>query len=102
MSKPATTASCWVSRRGVKTINPENRNTDYVPISCDTHSEYELAILRRRKLRLLWQEDNVIHDLWILPLDLQTRCGEEFLIGRNQAGETLTLRLDRIRARPTP
>ncbi len=82
--------------------NPENHNTDYVPISCDTHSEYELAILHRQKLQLFWHEKNVFHHQWILPLDLQTRCGEEFLIGRNEAGETLTLRLDRIRPRPIP
>ena len=86
----------------MKTTNPENYHTDYVPISCDTHSEYELAILRRQKLRLFWHESNVCHNEWILPLDFQTRRGEEFLIGRNEAGETLKLRLDRIRPRPMP
>jgi len=46
--------------------------TGYMPISCDLHSEYELAILRRQWLRLVWADGNVIHDEVVLPLDLKT------------------------------
>ena len=71
----------------------------YTPISCAGYSEYELAILHRQRLRLTWCEDNVIYDRVVMPLDLQTRNSEEFLICRDGADETLTIRLDRIRKR---
>jgi len=70
---------------------------DYVSISCATYSEYELAILHQQKLRLIWHEGNVIHDRVILPLDMQTRNHEEFLIGRDETGTAVTIRLDHIR-----
>ncbi|MEK7260980.1 MAG: hypothetical protein AAB068_02950, partial [Pseudomonadota bacterium] len=46
--------------------------TGYMPISCDLHSEYELAILRRQWLRLAWVNGDVIHNEVVLPLDLKT------------------------------
>ena len=53
----------------------------HVPISCDLHSEYELAILRRQWLRLVWSDEssakNVIHDQIVLPLDLKTANGDD-------------------------
>ncbi len=72
--------------------------TDYHPIDCGLHSEYELAIMHRQRLRLCWQDpDGTEHIEVIMPLDLQTRAGEEFLIVRTAAGERLHIRLDRIR-----
>ncbi|KPL27602.1 MAG: hypothetical protein AMJ72_07910 [Acidithiobacillales bacterium SM1_46] len=68
----------------------------YTPISCDRYSELELAILRRRRLRLRWAEGNVIEEDSVLPLDLQTRAGVEFLTCR-RGPDTLELRLDQIR-----
>ncbi len=50
----------------------EPSTTDYVPIACDLHSEYELAILHRQPLHLVWTDGNVIHDEIVLPLDLTT------------------------------
>ncbi len=70
---------------------------DYVPISCDLHSEYELAILRRQWLRLVWANRNVIHDEVVLPLDLKTANGEEFLVCRTKDSVTQTIRLDHVR-----
>ena len=69
----------------------------YVPISCDLHSEHELAILRRQWLRLVWADNNVIHDEVVLPLDLQAASGEEFLVCRTKGNVTQNIRLDRIR-----
>jgi Rho-binding antiterminator len=71
--------------------------TDYRPIDCAAYSELELAILRRRRLRLVWQEGNVYFDREVTPLDLQTRAHEEFLVCRGQDGETFRVRLDCIR-----
>ena len=55
--------------------------TGYMPISCDLHSEYELAILRRQWLRLVWSDENsarnTIHDQIVLPLDLKTVSGDD-------------------------
>lgn len=69
----------------------------YVPISCDLHSEYELAILRRQRLRLVWADSNVLHDDVVLPLDLKTAHQEEYLICRTQDDTLREIRLDQIR-----
>ena len=97
VSKPITKATCLKSTYGVKMTDGAKTGADYVSISCATHSGYELAILHRQKLRLVWYEGNVIHDRIILPLDLQTRNHEEFLIGRDETGTSVTIRLDHIR-----
>lgn len=68
----------------------------YVPIACTTHSHLELHILHRHRLRLRWHEGNIWRDQVILPLDLQTRRGEEFLIGQLPSGEEVRIRLDRL------
>lgn len=71
--------------------------TDYSPIDCGLHSEYELAIMHRRRLKLRWRDDSgVTHTETLLPVDLQTRNGEEFLIAENRDGERVQLRLDRV------
>jgi len=77
----------------------EPQNLDpYVPIACARYSEYEQAILHRQRLRLRWHVTNVHYDQMVRPLDLKTDKHEEFLICRNDAGEMLTIRLDRIRS----
>ncbi len=69
---------------------------DYQPIACALHSEYELAIMHRQKLQLKWHDAaGVTHSAIVLPLDLQTKNREEFLLvaydGRHES-----IRLDRI------
>ena len=71
--------------------------TGYVPISCDLHSEYELAILRRQWLRLVWTDRNVVHDEMVLPLDLKTAHHEEYLVCRTKDDTTHEIRLDHVR-----
>jgi len=71
--------------------------TDYQPIACGLYSRYELAVLRRTPLTLCWRgADGMSHLETLLPEDLVTRNGEEFLVLRNGAGEQLRVRLDRI------
>lgn len=72
--------------------------TDYRPIACDLHSEYELAIMQRRKLHLIWTENNVTYNQAVLPTDLQTANHEEFLICHLESGEPRRIRLDHIRS----
>ena len=78
--------------------------TDYRPIDCRSYAEFERAIVGRRQLRVCWQDpDGLDHLETVTPLDLETCRGEEFLHARTEAGETLRLRLDRIRrARTLP
>ncbi len=73
--------------------------TDYIPVPCAEYSVYELAIMHGEKLCLIWSEANVTYAQVITPLDLKTRNREEFLVCRNIIGETLIIRLDRIRRR---
>lgn len=68
----------------------------YAPIPCAVYSDYELAIMHRQRLRLAWRDGEGKHLAILLPLDLQTRSGAEFLIAQRATGETLSLRLDRI------
>lgn len=71
--------------------------TDYVPVSCARYAGFELAILHRRALRLVWIDGKVLRYGVLRPLDLQTRAGEEFLLCRDAEGAPLSIRLDRIR-----
>lgn len=71
--------------------------SDYTPIDCDLYSEYELAILRKWRLRIGWRDtQGLTHIETLLPRDLQTRHGEEFLIAETTTGERLEIRLDQI------
>ena len=69
--------------------------TDYRPIDCSLHSEYELAIMRARKLRLSWYDaTGAKHIELLVPTDLSTRNGEEFMVILNSGGKELEIRLD--------
>jgi len=72
--------------------------TDYTPVDCGQYSEYEVAILRHRRLRISWRDagGHTCIDVFT-PLDLVTRDHAEFLAVARSDGERLELRLDRIR-----
>lgn len=71
--------------------------SDYRPIDCSVYDQYELAIMRRRRLMLGWRDEAGFARLdRVSPVDLRTRDGEEFLVFVNSAGEQLAVRLDRI------
>lgn len=67
---------------------------DYRPIACADHERLEFAALTRQ-----WLQVNVgeAGSLRLLPLDVYTRDGAEWLLAETEAGEQLTLRLDRLR-----
>lgn len=76
--------------------------TTYRPIPCQMYSELELAIMHQIQLRMAWHTVDGRSRLdQILPLDLQTRAHEEFLLAEDSAGEPLEIRLDYI-SRFTP
>lgn len=72
--------------------------TDYTPIECGLHSQYELAILHGKRLQISWvQPDGQLRVEVLKPRDLQTRNHEEYLIAEQHDGQQLELRLDYIR-----
>lgn len=68
----------------------------YTPIACAIYDQYEIAISRRRRMRLRWAEGNVLHDEIVTPRRLETRQGQEFMHGERDGGGLLCLRLDWI------
>lgn len=68
----------------------------YHPVSCEQHSEYELAIMQRRQIQLTFKENSgAVVSADFIPIDIQTRNGEEFLVVSN--GKTKQdIRLDHI------
>ena len=66
--------------------------SDYQPIACADHERLEFAALTKQWLDL--SVDGAAQRL--LPLDVYTREGAEWLQARNEAGETVTLRLDAL------
>jgi transcriptional antiterminator Rof (Rho-off) len=76
------------------TDDPDN----YQGISCADYSQYELWIMHRQPLTLAWQDQfGHEHIASLLPVDLRTRQHEEFLVARLPEGDTVEIRLDRIR-----
>jgi Rho-binding antiterminator len=71
--------------------------TEYTPIDCALYSQYELAILHHRRVRVSWRDARgEVHIAMLVPRDLQTRAGAEFMIADDQDGQRLELRLDQI------
>ena len=75
-----------------------NNDDYYQPISCDLYSEYELAIIRGHKIKLVWQENQQTSIATVTPIDLLTRDHQEFLKAVDHAGDQLQIRLDHIRS----
>jgi Rho-binding antiterminator len=71
--------------------------TDYKPIDCGVYSEYELAIMHGKRLRVSWRDAEGPPRIEVLiPIDLRTRQGEEFLVVKDHNGCEHEIRLDRI------
>lgn len=75
-----------------------NNKTDaYQPISCELHSQYELAIMRKDKLQLSWlSASQIVSKTNITPLDVLTKNKAEYLIAVNSDNKNLCIRLDHI------
>jgi Rho-binding antiterminator len=71
--------------------------TDYRPIACEIYERYERAIMHRERLRLRWRDAaGLTHLETVVPTDLETQAGEEFLVGHTLGGEARRVRLDKI------
>ncbi|MGD8515207.1 MAG: Rho-binding antiterminator [Granulosicoccaceae bacterium] len=70
---------------------------DYTPISCASHSEYELCIMHRQRLRLTWRDETGAQRVGVVsPVDLITRERVEYLLVKDEHGEQKQIRLDKI------
>ena len=69
----------------------------YHPVACAFHDLFEIAIMRRQRLRTRWRDagDNV-HEELLIPEDLRIQDGGEYLLAHSAAGVAIRLRLDLI------
>jgi len=70
---------------------------NYQAIACSLHSEYELAILQKRVVSISWKDiDGILYQENLLPYDLLSSKGEEFLVAKTKEDEQRKIRLDYI------
>jgi len=71
--------------------------TDYTPVDCGLHSEYQLAVMHQERLRLTWRDINgQLRTEAVPPKDLLSRHHEEFLLVSREGGKGEKIRLDHI------
>lgn len=69
----------------------------YTPIPCVQHERLEFAVLRRQELRLRLRHGvDATEELIVLPTDVVTRDGAEWLSFETGSGQTQVVRLDHI------
>lgn len=74
----------------------------YQAVSCEMHSELELAIMHGKSLIVCYEESNHMggkHTVYVKAHDLVTRGHSEkgeFLVAMNDSGEIIEIRLDKI------
>ena len=70
---------------------------NYKPVSCETHSQYELAIMHDQQLCIHWQvQPNTSITEILNPYDVITNQGAENLLTRDPNGKDTKIRLDKI------
>lgn len=68
--------------------------SDYQPISCVAHERLEFAALKRQWLDVTVKVGDHAGRQRLMPVDVYTRDGAEWLVAQTESGEQLTLRLD--------
>jgi Rho-binding antiterminator len=68
--------------------------SDYRPIACSDHERLEFAALTRQWLDINIKAGDRPGRQRLLPVDVYTRDGAEWLVAETESGERLTLRLD--------
>jgi Rho-binding antiterminator len=68
--------------------------SDYRSIACADHERLEFAALTRQWLDVKVAAGDHAGTQRLLPLDVYTREGAEWLVAATEVGEKLTLRLD--------
>lgn len=73
-----------------------NATSDYKPIPCDAHERLEYAVLKRQWLNVSDKAGERQGWIRMLPLDVFTRDGAEWLQAETESGEQRLLRLDEL------
>lgn len=68
----------------------------YQPIPCIQHERLEFSVLRRLSLQIEYRDDGAVRSERVLPLDVSTRGGAEWLKFRREDGSEAEIRLDAI------
>lgn len=69
----------------------------YQPVTCELHSQYEVWIMHKTLLDLIWldfEKGKTI--MQVMPVDIKTHQHEEFLQVQGPQSEPISIRLDRI------
>jgi len=69
---------------------------DYQPITCMQHDRLEFSVLRRIPLLLKYRFEGQDRVEKVMPLDVSTRDGAEWLKFHREDGHVEEIRLDRI------
>lgn len=69
---------------------------EYLPIACMQHERLEFSVLRRIPLMLKYRLEGRHRVEKVMPLDVATRDGAEWLKFRHEDGSEEEIRLDRI------
>ena len=79
-------------------MKDDKTDTPYQPISCELHSEYELAIMHKNTLCLTWRKDGVVvTEENVIPVDVQTKNKAEYLVVKtSEQNKVFDIRLDYI------
>jgi Rho-binding antiterminator len=71
----------------------------YTPIACGLHENYQYAVMKKAELDLRWRDvKDRIREARVLPVDVFTRDGGEYLQVEAGDGSVYTIRLDCIEA----
>lgn len=70
--------------------------SEYRPIPCALHERLEFSVLRKLFLRIEYDGPGGRIAEWVLPLDVATRQGAEWLKFRTNDGAIEEIRLDRL------
>jgi len=71
--------------------------SDYRPIPCSDHERLEFAALKRQRIEVTVKSGSSSEVQRLLPLDVYTRDGAEWLTAQTPAGDVVTLRLDALK-----
>lgn len=72
--------------------------SNYEPIACGAHEQYQFAVLKRVWLDLEWiDEAGEKRSRRLLPRDVRTRNRAEYLVAEDRDGVCFEIRLDWIR-----
>jgi len=79
-------------------MNEIKSDIPYQAISCDLHSQYELAIMHKNKLFLTWRnKEGIVTETDISPVDIQIKNKAEYLVAKKHGKtDVFLIRLDHI------